>query len=102
MNVITRDNDRAVVQPAGDTIVAANIPELRVQMRDIVADGVRDLVIDLAGVHMVDSSGIGLLISAYNSLRKVGGQLALIHASNDLVDLFRSMRMHQHFSVTGN
>lgn len=102
MNVITRENDRAVVQPSGDTIVAANIPELRTQMRDIVADGVRDLVIDLAGVQMVDSSGIGLLISAYNSLRKVGGQLALIHASADLLELFRSMRMHQHFSVTGN
>jgi len=102
MNVITREDDRAVVQPSGDTIVAANIPELRLKMRDIVADGVRDLVIDLAGVQMVDSSGIGLLISAYNSLRKVGGRLALIHASDDLLALFRAMRMHQHFSVTGN
>jgi len=102
MNVITRENDRAVVQPSGNTIVAANIPELRAQMRDIVADGVRDLVIDLAGVQMVDSSGIGLLIAAYNSLRKVGGQLALVHASEDLLELFRSMRMHQHFSVTGH
>jgi anti-anti-sigma factor len=102
MNVITRENNRAVVQPSGNTIAAANIAELRLQMRDIVADGVRDLVVDLAGVQMVDSSGIGLLIAAYNSLRKLGGQLALIHASDDLLALFRSMRMHHHFSVTGN
>ena len=71
-------------------------------MRGIVDEGVRELVVDLAGVRMVDSSGIGLLISAYNSLRKVGGRLAVIHASADLLELFRSMRMHQHFSVSGN
>jgi anti-anti-sigma factor len=99
---VTREDDRAVVFPSGDTIVAATIPELRSKMRGVVEEGVRSLTIDLAGVRMVDSSGLGLLIAAHNSLRKVGGQLALIHASNDLLELFHSMRMHQHFSVSGN
>ena len=102
MIVVTREDNRAVVQPSGDTIVAATIPEMRLRMRGIVEEGVRDLVIDLADVRMVDSSGIGLLISAYNSLRKVGGRLAVIHVSADMLELFRSMRMHQHFSVSGN
>jgi anti-anti-sigma factor len=100
--VVTREDNKAVVRPSGDTIVAATIPELRTQMRAIVEAGVRELVIDLAAVRMVDSSGLGLLIAAHNSLRKMGGQLAVIHASTDLLELFRSMRMHQHFSVTGN
>jgi anti-sigma B factor antagonist len=91
-----------VVQPSGDTIVAATLPELRLTMRDIVGEGVRDLVIDLSGIRMVDSSGIGLLIATYNSMRKLGGRLAVVNASNELLELFRSMRMHQHFSVTGN
>jgi anti-sigma B factor antagonist len=90
------------VQPSGDTIVAATLPELRLTMRDIVGEGVRDLVIDLSGIRMVDSSGIGLLIATYNSMRKLGGRLAVVNASNELLELFRSMRMHQHFSVTGN
>jgi anti-sigma B factor antagonist len=102
MIVVTREDNRAVVRPAGDSIVAASIPELRSKMREIVGEGVRDLVVDLTDVRMVDSSGIGLLISAYNSLRKVGGQLAVIHASTEILDLFHTMRMHQHFSVTGN
>ena len=52
--------------------MAASIPELRAKMRGVIEDGVRELVVDLTDVRMVDSSGIGLLISAYNSLRKVG------------------------------
>jgi len=102
MIVVTREDNKAVVRPAGDDIVAASIPELRARMRGIVAEGIEELVIDLTDVRMVDSSGIGLLISAYNSLRKVGGRLAVIHASADILELFQTMRMHQHFSVSGD
>jgi anti-sigma B factor antagonist len=102
MIVMTREDNKAVIRPAGDKIVAATIPELRLKMRGIVEDGVQELVIDLTDVHMVDSSGIGLLISAYNSMRKLGGRFAVIHASPELLELFQTMRMHQHFSVTGN
>ena len=98
---ITREDNRAVLQPSGD-IVAAAVPELRSTMRGIVEEGIRDLVVDVAGVRMVDSSGIGLLIAAYNSLRKVGGRMTVIHASAEILELFQSMRMHQHFSVSGN
>lgn len=102
MIVVTREDNKTVVRPAGDNIVAATIPELRSKMREIVEQGVQELVVDLTDVQMVDSSGIGLLISAYNSLRKVGGSLAVIHASAELLELFQTMRMHQHFSVSGN
>jgi anti-sigma B factor antagonist len=102
MILVTREDDKAVLQPGRSDIVAASIPELRAKMREAVAEGVRELVLDLTDVHMVDSSGIGLLISAYNSLRKVGGKLSVIHASAEILELFQSMRMHQHFSVSGN
>jgi anti-anti-sigma factor len=102
MTQLTREENKAVVRPSGDTIVAATIPELRLEMRGILDQGIRELVIDLSGVRMVDSSGLGLLIAAHNSLRKTGGTFAVIHASEDILALFRSMRMHQHFSVSGD
>lgn len=99
---ILREDNKAVLRPGGDNIVAATLPDLRAKMRAIVEEGVQELVIDLTDVRMVDSSGIGLLISAHNSLRKSGGTLAVIHASAEILELFRTMRMHQHFSVSGN
>jgi anti-anti-sigma factor len=99
---ITREENKTVLRPAGDSIVAATLPDLRSKMRAMVEEGVQELVIDLTDVQMVDSSGIGLLISAHNSLRKSGGKLAVIHASAEILELFQTMRMHQHFSVTGN
>jgi anti-anti-sigma factor len=102
MIAVTKEDNKVVIRPEGDSIVAASIPELRSKMREIVNGGAREVVMDLTDVLMVDSCGIGLLISAHNSLKKVGGQLAVIHASADILELFQTMRMHQHFSVSGN
>ena len=99
--IVTQENGRVVLRPAGD-MVASSVSTLRSAMRGIVADGARELVLDLTGVEMIDSSGIGLLISAHNSLREAGGRLAVIHASGEIVELFRTMRIQQHFSVSGD
>ena len=91
---------QATNQPSGD-IVAATVPELRSSLRDLLASGVRQLVIDLTNVKMVDSAGLGLLIATHNSLKKVGGQLSVIEASPDVMELLTTMRMHHHFSISG-
>jgi anti-anti-sigma factor len=89
------------VQPAGD-IVAAEVPELRSALRTAMGEGVREVTLDFSGVRMVDSTGLGLLIAAHNSARKAGGSLSVIHASRDILELFQSMRIHQHFNVAGD
>jgi anti-anti-sigma factor len=90
----------AVLQPEGD-LIAANLPVIRARLREMVASGTLHLTVDLAGTQMVDSAGLGLLISAHNSLKKAGGDLAVVHASKDILNLFQTMRMHQHFSISG-
>ena len=99
--LITWKEQGALVQPAGD-VVAALVPELRSALREALAKGARQMTIDFAQVAMVDSTGLGLLISAHNSISKAGGRLAVIHASKEILELFRSMRIHQHFSVSQN
>jgi anti-anti-sigma factor len=98
--LITRQGDEALLRPAGD-VVAVTVSELRASLREVLGQGARDLVIDLENVQMIDSMGIGLLISAHNSVRKVGGRLSVIHATAEILELFRAMRIHQHFGVSG-
>ena len=97
--LVTRNGLEVVVQPAGD-LVAALVPELRSALREAIADGVREMIVDFSNVRMVDSTGLGLLISAHNSMRKAGGRVAVTHASREIVELFKSMRIHQHLSVS--
>jgi anti-anti-sigma factor len=94
------DPHTAIVQPEGD-LVAGRLPVFRSRLRELVASGVLHLMVDLTGVQSVDSAGIGLLVAAHNSLKKSGGELAVIHASRDILDLLRTMRIHQHFNISG-
>lgn len=97
---VSRLDAGVLVQPPGD-IVAATVPELRTALRGAIGDGALEVTIDLSNVQMIDSTGIGLLISAHNSMRKTGGRLAVVHATSDVLELFRAMRIHQHFGVSG-
>ncbi|MFB7518120.1 STAS domain-containing protein [Streptomyces sp. NPDC056144] len=53
-------------------------PQIRRRVHDAVADGHRDLVVDLSAVRFCDSSGVGVLIGARRLLRSCGGRLRLI------------------------
>ena len=100
MTTVKQETGETVIRLEGEDIVAATVPRLREAMHGLLGQGERAIVLDLASVQMVDSSGLGLLIAAHNSLRRAGGQLAVIHVSGEIMDLFTTMRIHQHFSVS--
>jgi anti-anti-sigma factor len=83
-----------------EDIVASSATGLRAKMKDLMNRGVAEMVLDLSKVRMVDSAGIGLLISAHNSLKKVGGSLEITNVCPEILELFRSMRMHRHFKIS--
>lgn len=99
--LITWEDERAVLRPAGD-VVAATVAELRSALKNVVVEGAHELVVDLVNTRMVDSSGLGLFIAAHNSLQKTGGKLSVIRATGDILNLFRTMRMHQRFRVSSD
>jgi len=97
---IIREGSTATVTPAVN-VVSSNVAEMRTLIKGIIAEGCSAITMDLKGVEIVDSTGIGLLIAVHNTLLKVDGKIAIINASKDLLDLFKAMRLDQHFSVTG-
>jgi anti-sigma B factor antagonist len=57
------------------------------------------VVLDLAGVTFVDSSGLGALIVARNSVRDGGGSLALVSPPPVVRRLLGSTRLHDVFEI---
>ena len=101
MNIeIHREGHTATLAPHGD-IVATSVPELRSALRELVHTGVLGMTLDLEETGKIDSTGLGLLISTFNSLTKVQGRLALVNASPEVLELLRALRIHQHFEVAG-
>jgi anti-sigma B factor antagonist len=57
------------------------------------------VVLDLAGVTFVDSSGLGALIVARNSAREGGGTLSLVSPPPVVRRLLGSTRLHDVFDI---
>jgi anti-anti-sigma factor len=97
-NAVEMSQER-VVKPGKD-IVASMADDFRKDLLNELAGGVKRLVLDLNGVEMVDSVGIGVLVATHNSLNKIGGHMAISNVSADIYNLFKTMRLDQHFEIT--
>jgi anti-sigma B factor antagonist len=93
--------DQLIVRPEQD-ITATNVEALRAELQDLVAQGHTQLVIDLAGVGMIDSKGLAVFILCHKSVTAAGGSLTVVTDNADFRQLFHVMRMDEHFTVTSS
>jgi anti-anti-sigma factor len=98
MSIINKDGTQVIVKPGRD-VVASMANEFRAELNSQIQESPKELVIDLAGVEMVDSVGIGVIIATHNSLDQKGGKLRVINIADDIYGLFSTMRLDRHFSV---
>jgi anti-anti-sigma regulatory factor len=85
-----------------ENLIASIIPDLKNDIKRLLQAGVTALEIDLSNAAIVDSTGIGCLIATYNSLSKLGGSLTVTHLTADIYELFCSMRLNKHFTITAS
>ncbi len=99
MSEIIKQDDETIVRPGRD-VVASMAAELKADLLGIIQESPGILTIDLDGVEMVDSIGIGVIIAAHNSLQKQGKTIRIVNTGKEIFDLFSAMRLDKHFSVS--
>jgi len=60
---------------------------LRDYLRELAASGKINVVLNLAEVDYIDSTGLGNLVVCYTSLRKAGGRLRLLNVNRRNIEL---------------
>ncbi len=79
--------DVIILDLAGQILIGDNTIKLRTTLRDYAAKGVKKLIVNLAEVTHIDSSGLGDLVSGHVSLEKNGGALKLLHLTDRVSEL---------------
>ena len=82
-------------------LVATGIPDLKTVLKEQLQAGAEEVIFDLAATVQLDSSGIGLLIAASNSLARQQGRVRVLNASPDILQLLQSMRLASRLNATG-
>jgi len=97
--VVEQKGTQYLVRLKGD-LTAILVPDLQAELKGMLSKGAREMVFDLKDAAMLDSSGMGLLIAAANSLAPDGGRVQVTNVSPDIFRLLQSMRLTARLNVS--
>jgi anti-sigma B factor antagonist len=79
--------DITVLDMDGRITIGEGSVALRSAIRRLLEEGKKNILLNLAGVGYIDSSGIGELVSSFTAINKDGGQMKLLSLTQKLRDL---------------
>jgi len=74
---------------------------LRAHIDELLDEGHRDFVLNLADVPYIDSFGLGQLVSIWTRLQARGGQFILLRPTDRIRKLFQITRLNSVFRTEG-
>jgi anti-sigma B factor antagonist len=91
--------DVAILDLSGEVRIGDSAAALRGAIRGLIAGGNQKILLNLAGVKYIDSSGIGELIANYTTVGRGGGQLKLLNLTEKVQDLLVITKLLTVFDV---
>ena len=79
--------DVTILDMSGAVRIGEGAIALRDAIRGLADSGKKKILLNLAGVNYVDSSGIGELIANYTTVSRQGGQLKLLNLTDRIQNL---------------
>ncbi len=74
-------------------------PALSEEIDKIVATRPPKVVVDLAGLDLIDSSGVAALVKLYKGIRATGGVMNIVGARDQPLAIFKLLRMDKVFNL---
>jgi anti-sigma B factor antagonist len=75
---------------------------LRNLIHDHVNKGDKKLLLNLAGINYLDSTGLGELVAGYRFVKSQGGELKLLNLNKKISDLLQITKLYVVFDVHNN
>ena len=91
--------DVTVVDVAGRITLGEGASTLRDTVRSLASGGQKKILLNLAEVSYIDSSGIGELVSGFTSVAGQGGALKLLNLTKRVQDLLQITKLYTVFEV---
>jgi anti-sigma B factor antagonist len=88
-----------VVDIGGRITLGEGSALLRKTIRELLDEGRTKIVLNLADVNYIDSSGIGELVTAFTTVKKNGGDLKLLYLTKKVHDLLQLTKLFTVFDV---
>ena len=96
---IRKVDNVVIMDLSGKLTIGEPVIQLRDTLRGQVAEGNLKIIVNLADVSYVDSSGLGELVSSYTTVRGKGGDIKLLKLTAKIKDLLQMTKLLTVFEV---
>ena len=83
----------------GRIVLGDEIHDLREAVRDLIKQDKKKIILNLANVDYIDSSGVGELVGCFTTLRNAGGELKLLNLTQKVHDVLQVTKLYTVFDI---
>jgi anti-sigma B factor antagonist len=91
-----------VIDLSGRITLGEGSAMLREMLKELVSKNRTHIVLNLGEITYIDSSGIGELVSGFQTVRGSGGELKLLNLTKKVHDLLQITKLYTVFDVHSN
>jgi anti-sigma B factor antagonist len=100
MHITTREVSHVtIIDIEGRITLGDETGQLRDTVRNLIAEGKKKIVLNLAHVDYIDSSGVGELVSSFTAVRNSGGELKLLALTKKVHDVLHVTKLYTVFDI---
>ena len=93
------DGDVTIVDTSGRLTLGEGTSLLRDKLRELVDGGSRRILLNMADVTYIDSSGLGELVAAHTTVIRAGGKVKLLNLAKRVHDLLKITKLYTVFET---
>jgi len=100
LKIDTREVDHVtILDVLGRIVLGDEIHELRDAVHGLIEKGKKKIILNLAEVDYIDSSGVGELVGCYTTVRNAGGELKLLNLTQKVHDVLHVTKLYTVFDI---
>lgn len=88
-----------ILDMRGRIVLGDEIEILRDAVKDLIAQDKKKIILNLAGVDYIDSSGVGELVGSFTRVRNAGGELKLLNLTQKVHDVLHVTKLYTVFDI---
>jgi|SRR2546429_2465769 len=88
-----------VLTPHGKIVIGDEVAALRDKIKGLLQAGSKNILLNMANISYIDSTGVGALVGAFTSIRNQGGQMKLANLSQRVKDILLVTKLLTVFDV---
>ena len=89
---VTEGDEKTTIKLMGD-IYTEQGDELQQVFNGVIEKNPKEVVIDLAELKSITSSGIGKIVLLYKELNKKGGKIRIVGANDTIMQIFKIVKL---------